>query len=411
MLVLGAGIDMGIIFILLNRSRSMEHFSDDAMRLDLLRRRAYNRWATLPEDVIPLTAADPDFQVAEPIRDAIKRAAVDGVFSYGPDGGTPAFREAAAGFVREHKGLDCTAENIHATCGVAQGMMHTAKAFMKPGDEAILFDPVDFLFGRSVDAAGGRRVYSRVDKETGGLDLEGVKALVGPRTRVLCVCSPHNPLGRLTRRGELRAMVDLAVDHDLVIMSDEIWSDIVFEGVHIATASLPGAWERTVSLYGFSKTYAMAGLQLGYAVAAPPLLEKLRRVAPGYFYPLNTVSMEAGQAALEEAWPWAEAFLGHLRRVRDYAYRRLCGMPGVEVRKPEATYTLFPDVSSYGLTSEEMTGYLLEEAKVAVVPGHGEEFSYFGPGGEGHIRMVFCTSMGIMAEALDRVEEALTSLS
>jgi aspartate/methionine/tyrosine aminotransferase len=389
----------------------MEHFSDDAVPFDVLRMRAHNRWARLPMGVIPLTAADPDFRAADPILDAVRRAASDGVFSYAPDGGTPAFREAAAAFVREHKGLDCGGEDVHATCGVAQAMMHTARAFLGPGDEAIIFDPVDFLFGRSVDAAGGRRVYSRIDKETGGIDLEGLKALVGPRTRMLCVCSPHNPLGRLTRRDELRAMVDLAEDHDLVIMSDEIWSDIVFEGVHTATASLPGAWERTVTLYGFSKTYAMAGLQLGYAVAAAPLLEKLRSVAPGYFYPLNTVSMDAGRAALEEAWPWAEAFLMHLRRVRDYSYERLTGMPGVRVRKPEATYTLFPDVSSHGLSSEEMARYLMDKARVAVVPGHGEGFSYFGPGGEGHVRLVFCTGMGIMAEAMDRIEEALTGLS
>lgn len=389
----------------------MEHFSDDAVPLEVLRRRAHNRWARLPMDVIPLTAADPDFRAADPILDAVRRAASDGVFSYAPDGGTPAFREAAAAFVREHKGLDCAAEDVHATCGVAQAMMHTARAFLGPGDEAIIFDPVDFLFGRSVDAAGGRRVYSRIDKEMGGIDLEGLKALVGPRTRMLCVCSPHNPLGRLMRRDELRAMVDLAADHDLVIMSDEIWSDIVFEGVHTATASLPGAWERTVTLYGFSKTYAMAGLQLGYAVAAPPLLEKLQMVAPGYFYPLNTVSMDAGRAALEEAWPWAEAFIEHLRRVRDYSYERLSGMPGVRVRKPEATYTLFPDVSSHGLSSEEMARYLMDKARVAVVPGHGEGFSYFGPGGEGHVRLVFCTGMGIMAEAMDRIEEALIGLS
>ncbi len=121
------------------------------------------------------------------------------------------------------------------------------------------------------------------------------------------------------------------------------------------------------------------------------------------------MSLEAGRAALEEAWPWAEAFLVHLRRVRDYATRRLRGMPGVEVRKPEATYTLFPDISQHGCTSEEMTRLLLEEARVAVVPGHGEGFSYFGPGGEGHVRLVFCTGMGLMKEALDRVEAALAS--
>ncbi|MBN2335721.1 pyridoxal phosphate-dependent aminotransferase, partial [Candidatus Bathyarchaeota archaeon] len=352
----------------------MDIFSDEAVRLDLLRRYAKNRWAALPEDVIPLTAADPDFQVAEPIREAIQRVGADGTFSYGADGGSPEFKEAAAGFIRAHKGIDCTASNIHANSGVAQGMMHIARAFLEPGDEAIIFDPVDFLFGRSVDAAGGRRVLSHIDKETRRLDVEGMKELVGPRTRILCICSPHNPLGMLLKPGDLRAMVDLAADHDLVIMSDEIWSDIVYEGRHTATATLPGAWERTVTLYGFSKTFAMAGLQLGYMAAPEPLLDRIRVVAPGYFYPVNTVSLEAGRAAYEEAWGWAEEFIEHLRGVRDYAYGRLSAMPGVSVHKPEATYTLFPDVSSFGLTSIEMTRYMLDEAKVAVVPGHGEGF-------------------------------------
>jgi len=389
----------------------MDAFSAE-VRLDLLRRYAQNRWAKLPEDVIPLTAADPDFRAAPPIREAIRRVAEDGVFSYGADGGGPRFKEAAAVFVTKHKGYSCHPNEVHAVSGVAQAMMITARAFLEPGDDAILFDPVDFLFSRSVDAAGGRRVYSIVDMETRKFDLEGLKELVTPRTKMLCVCNPHNPLGRVLTTEEFKAMVDLAVDHDLIIMSDEIWSDIVYDSrKHVAAASIPGAAERTVSLYGFSKTYGLAGLQLGYIVAqSPELMERVRAAAPGYFYPVNTVSLEAGTTALEEAWPWVEGFLRHLTMMRDYAYSRFRDIPGVTVHKPEGTYALFPDVSSFGRSSEEMAAYLLEEAKVAMVPGHGEVFSYFGPGGEGHVRLVFCTGMEIMAEALDRVEAALARL-
>jgi len=386
----------------------MDAFSDE-VRLDLLRRYAQNRWAKLPEDVIPLTAADPDFRAAPAIREAVKKMADDGVFSYGSDGGGPEFREAAARFVSDHKGYTCSPEQVHTVSGVAQAMMITACTFLRPGDEAILFDPVDFLFGRSIDSAGGRRVYSAVDKETLSFDLEGLEGLVTPRTRMICVCNPHNPLGRVLTRAELGAMVDLAADHDLVIMSDEIWSDIVYDGCrHVATASIPGAGDRAVSLYGFSKTYGLAGLQLGYMVVqSPELLERIRAAAPGYFYPVNTVSLEAGVAALCDAWPWVQGFLGHLTRMRDYAYGRLREMPGVEVHRPEGTYALFPDISSYGMSSEEMAAHLLEEARVAVVPGHGEAFSYFGPGGEGNVRMVFCTGLSVLEEALDRVEAAL----
>jgi len=388
----------------------MSLFSDDQIRFDLLRKYSINQWGRYPKDVIPLTAADPDFRAAEEIRRAIANMAVDGVFSYGGDGGNPAFREACARHVTNRKGFSCSPDEVFATSGVAQAMMLTCKALLKPGDEVILFDPVDFLFGKSIDAAGGRRVLSKVSWKTLEFDLEGLKELVTPKTKMICICNPHNPYGRVLRREELKAMVDLAVDHDLWIMSDEIWSDIVYDDrKHIATASIEGAADRTLSLYGFSKTFALAGLQLGFIVAQnPELMAKVRSASPGYFYPVNNVSQEAGRAALDEAWHWAEGFVGHLQEVRDYVYERLIDMPSVDVRKPEGTYVIFPKID--GMTSVEATKYIMDEAKVAVVPGHSEPFSYFGPGGEGHIRIVYSTSMGIIEEAMDRFEDALSNL-
>lgn len=389
-------------------------FSDDSVRPDLLRKHSRTRWAALPKGVIPLTAADPDFQVAPEIRDAIVEIGRDGTFSYGESHGNLSFREVIAETVSSRKGVPCSAGDIMVTSGVAQAMMVVAKYALEPGDEAILFDPVDFLFGKAVDEAGGNRVYSPVDKEARRFDVDGLNELVTPRTRLLCICNPHNPLGRVLTEVELRGMAEVAVDNDLVIMSDEIWSDIVYEGhSHVSTASLgPEVAERTVSLYGFSKTFAMAGLSLGYAVATnPEVMEGLRRAAPGYFYTVNSVSQAAGEAAYSRAWYWADAFLEHLHGQRGYVCGRLGEMEGVRCHEPEGTYAVFPDISSFGMTSQEMAKYLLKEARVAVVPGHGEEFSYFGPGGEGNIRMVFSTSRGLVSEALDRVERALNKLN
>jgi aspartate/methionine/tyrosine aminotransferase len=168
---------------------------------------------------------------------------------------------------------------------------------------------------------------------------------------------------------------------------------------------------RTITLHGFSKTFGLAGLNLGYAVATnPEFMKGLKKAAPGYFYPVNGVSQAAGVAAYTKAWYWAEAFLDHLQDVRDYAYARLLEIPGVRCRKPEGTYVLFPDISSFGMTSEEMTLYLRNEAKVGVVPGHGRDFSYFGPSAEGNIRIVFSTTKANITEALDRIEKALKKL-
>ena len=299
------------------------------------------------------------------------------------------------------------------TNGVAQGMMIVAKYACQHGDEAIIFDPVDFLFGKSVDEAGATRVLSSVNKETGVLDVDGLNELVTSKTKLLCICNPHNPLGRVLTERELKGIAKVAVDNDLIIMSDEIWSDIIYEGHnHVSTASLSSEIaENTISLYGFSKTFALAGLSLGYAVATnSDVLKGLKRVAPPFFYSVSTLSQEAGKAAYSKAWYWADAFLLHLQKVRNYAHERLDSIDGVRCRKPEGTYTLFPDVSSFGMTSEDMTEYLLNEARVAVVPGHGESFSYFGPGAEGNIRIVFSTSKKVISEALDRIEGALSKI-
>lgn len=386
-------------------------FADDQVDLDLLRKRAYNlRWAMQPPDVIPLTAADPDFRVAPEIRRALCDYVGDGLLGYGPPQGLPEFRDAVAGFVRARKGIECTPELILPTDSAAAAMFLTARYALQPGDEAIIFDPVDFLFGAAVDAAGGKRVYSPVDKRTGEFDLDGLERLVTPRTRLLCLCNPHNPLGRVMTHDELAAIGRLAVRHGLWIMSDEIWSDIVYPPYrHVSIATLgPEVAARTIAIYGLSKSFGLAGLRVGYIVAPNRAIHddlvKLSRVettAAG----VTTLSQIATVAAYQECGYWLEAFLHHLETVRDYAVDRLNAMPGVSCRKPEGTYVLFADIAGTGLGGSQATAdYLLREARVAVVPGLPR---WFGPGAEGSVRLCFSTSHGIVREALDRIEEAL----
>ena len=389
-------------------------FADSAVPFDLLRERAFNlRWATVDPDVLPLTAADPDFPVAPVIREAISEYTAGGVFSYGPPEGLPSFRASAARVQRDRRGWQgCDPGHILPTDSAASAMFVVARALLDPGDEALVFDPVDFLFAASVESAGATPVRCPVDPRTGVIDFDVLAARITPRTKLLTLCQPHNPLGRVLRRDELERLGELALAHDLWVMSDEVWGDIVYPPhEHLSIAALgPELAARTFGVYGFSKTFGLAGLRVGY-VAAPDrdLQQRLLTVsqAPTTAYGGSTLSQVAAQAAYDHAWPWAERFLEHLASMRDLAVARLRAMPGLTVRVPEGTYVLFVGIDGLGRGSEaDVVKLLLDEARVAVVPGLAR---WFGPGATGHIRLTFCTSEAVLTEALDRIEGVLGS--
>jgi aspartate/methionine/tyrosine aminotransferase len=392
----------------------MDFFSSEDVPMALLRERAFNlRWATLPEDVIALTAADPDFRAAPPIIEAITRYAAGGVFSYGPAEGLPDFREACAKVVTEHKGYPCNAAQILAVDSAAAGMLHIARMALTPGDEAIVFDPVDFLFKASVEAVGASVKLVPMDAATGQIDFDRLASLVTPRTRLLGVCNPHNPIGRVLTEGELTRLGAFAVAHDLVILNDEIWSDIVYGGRQfVSLPSLaPEIAARTYTVHGFSKTFGLAGLRVGFVVAPDEAGFRAllaASLASTTMTGVSTLSQVAATAAYEHAWPWAEAFVRHLEVQRDLGVAALRSVAGVTVRPPEGTYVLFPNVSHLGKPVEVVCDTLRERFRVAVVPGAAR---WFGPGASGHIRLVFSTSEGIWREGLRRVCEGLESLA
>ncbi|HEX6914100.1 MAG TPA: pyridoxal phosphate-dependent aminotransferase [Chitinophagaceae bacterium] len=388
----------------------MTHFSDSDINMPALRQRAFNlRWATLPEDVIPLTAADPDFRCAPEIVQAINDYSAERTFAYGPAEGLRSFREVIARTVGERKNIQTTADLVLPVDSAAQGMFVVAKYCLQPGDEAIIFDPVDFLFKTSVEAAGGKAVLFPVDVATGKYDLDRLRSLVTPRTKMLCLCNPHNPIGKVYNRAELQELGNFAVEHDLWIMNDEIWSDIVFPHAQFTSmASIsPEISERTLTVYGFSKSFGLAGLRVGYIISPSAMVHEgiietsmVRTTAFG----VSTVSQVAAQAAYEHCWYWVEEFIAHLTKNKNYAVSRLNQMPGVRCHQPQGCYLVFPDIRETGLNGTALADLLLKKGRVAVVPGAEK---WFGPGASGHLRLCIATSHSILKEGLDRMEQTL----
>jgi aspartate/methionine/tyrosine aminotransferase len=291
-------------------------------------------------------------------------------------------------------------------------MGHVCRLLLRPGDEAIIFDPVDFLFQAAVEAAGGTVRRLPVDPLSASLALDQLEGLITPRTRLLGVCNPLNPVGRVLNRSELEALAELALRHDLQLLNDEVWADIVFPPSRfLSLAALgPEVAARCWSVQGFSKNYGLAGLRVGCVVAPDAAAcERLRQASLAHttMSGVATLSQIAAVAAIEAAGPWLAAWLGHLERQRDLAVAELRTMPGTTLRSPEGTYVLFPRVEHHGLSPEELTQRLLERHRVAVVPGSPR---WFGPGAAGHLRLVLSTSEPILREGLGRLRRGLEEL-
>jgi aspartate/methionine/tyrosine aminotransferase len=386
-------------------------FSDAAVPLSLLRDRAFNlRWAELPPNVIPLTAADPDFPVAPAIREAIAAYAAQGVFSYGPAAGLPSFRASVARYLQETRHAPVDPEGVLAVNSAAAGLGLVARHTLRPGDEAIVFDPVDFLFAHTIRSAGAIPVRWPLTRH-GALDLDRLSALVTPQTRMLCVCNPHNPLGRCFTREELTALASFAADRGLWVLSDEIWSEIVYPPASFTSmaALAPALTRRTILVHGFSKAFGLAGLRIGYVAATDPALSRAllqTSELPSTVDGAATLSQVAATAAYDHARPWLAAFLAHLQARRDQCVQALASIPGVDVALPDATYVAFARVPIPEDTVEALVAHLRDRFGVAVVPGSAR---WFGPGAAGHIRICFATSAGLLQEGLDRVAKGLSA--
>lgn len=388
-------------------------FSNSSVNLDILKQRAYNlRWATVPNGVIPLTAADPDFPSAPEIAETLTKFIRDRYLCYGPAEGLPDFKESVAHFFQQKRKVSASPAFTFPVDSAAFGIFLVCQTFLNPLDEAIIFDPVDFLFRYSVESVGAKAVSFAIPAGTDIVDFEQLEKLITPKTRLICLCNPLNPTGKVFTRAELQQLGTIACKHNVIILSDEIWSDIVYQPhTYTSIASLDEAIrQQTVIVTGFSKSYGLAGLRIGAIIASNQLhFEKLFKTSlhQSTIHGVNTLGQIAATTALNQCEYWLNDFVAHLHKMRQKCTVELNTMKGVSCIAPEGCYVAFANIKNTNQSSKEIHELLLNEAKVAVVPGLKE---WFGEGAEGYIRLSFATSDEILTQALSQIKSILDVL-
>ena len=359
------------------------------------------------EDVIHMEIGRPDFDTPEVIKQAANKALANGNVFYTSNYGTPELRQAIADKLKRDNNIDYKAEEILVTIGVGEGTYAAVAAFTEPGDEILVPDPVWLNYIHVPHFFGAVPVSYKLKEENDyQIDLNELEGLITPKTKMLVINTPGNPTGVVQSRETLEKLAEIAKKHDLIVVSDEIYEKLVYDGAkHVSIAALPGMKERTITLNGFSKCYSMTGWRLGYAAAPVEFIKAMVRV---HAY-INTCApsfvQEAGITALEKAEPDVQEMVKEYQRRRDYAVSAINSIDGLSCKTPGGAFYIFVNIKELGKTSAEMADYLLEHAKIAAVPG-----SAFGPQGEGYIRLSYACSYERIVEAMERLKEAVAVL-
>jgi aspartate aminotransferase len=367
--------------------------------------------------IISLTVGEPDFDTPVAIRDAAKRALDEGHTHYGPVAGLPELRAAIAAKHRRENGLDYAASEIVVSNGAKQSITNAAFALLDEGDEAILIAPFWVAYEGIVRMAGGTPVVLPTSAAEGfKLPPERLAAALTPRTKLIVVNSPCNPSGAIYSRDELAALAAVIADHpSALVLSDEIYEYIAFDGVPASFAALPGMRERTITVNGCSKGFAMTGWRLGWSAAPEPVAKAIGKVQGTFTAGANPFVQRAALAALEGPRDEVAAMREQYRRRRDLVADRLRQMPGVAFEPPPGSFYAFPEVSrllgkrdAEGgdaiATVDQMCDWLLDRHGVATVPG-----SAFGD--PACIRLSFAASETELDEGLTRIARAFGGLS
>jgi aspartate aminotransferase len=350
------------------------------------------------ERVLGLHIGEPDFDTPPGIREAATRAMNEGLTHYTSAQGMPDLREAIASRARDRQGVSTTADEV-VILSAKFAIYATLLASVNPGDEVLLTDPT-YLFDQPIRLAGARPVYAPLHEDF-GLNAEALERAVTPRTRVLVIVSPANPTGRVLSRGEMEGALDVARRHDLRLVSDETYESLVYDGHHVAAASLPGAEGRVVTIGSFSKIFAMTGWRVGWAIAPGPLARRLVKVMEHTLTCLPPFVQRAALWGLENAQGDADRFREIFRRRRDRLLELLGAVPGLSVVRPQGAFYVFPRYD-LPLPSVEFCRRLLDEERLALVPGVA-----FGPRGEGHIRISYSSPVEQLEDGVGRLARFL----
>jgi aspartate/methionine/tyrosine aminotransferase len=351
-------------------------------------------------DIIHLEIGEPDFDTPRHVIDEAKRALDAGFTHYGPTQGLPELREAIAEYVSATRGITVTARNVCVTPGGKPIIFFPIMALVQPGDEVIYPNPGFPMYESMIGVMGGKPVPIPLVEENGfSFDLNVFRKSLSDRTKMVILNSPQNPTGGLIPPADIAAIADLLRDRDLVVLSDEIYSRIVYTGEKpVSIASMPGMQEKTIILDGFSKTYAMTGWRLGYGVMPEYLVDAVNKLMANSTSCTATFTQKAGIAALRGSQEPVEAMVKEFARRRAAFCAGLNDIPNWRCNMPGGAFYAFANVKALGRSSKDIADAILNEAGVACLNGAG-----FGKFGDGYIRFSYANSYDNLMKAVDRI--------
>ncbi len=354
-------------------------------------------------EIVHLEIGEPDFDTPANIKDAAIQALRDGFTHYGPSAGLPDVREAIAAYIRADRKIDVDAAQVVVTPGAKPIIFFTALALLDPGDEVIYPNPGFPIYESMIDYVGAKRVpLPLLEKNGFAFDPDQLSSLVTPRTKLVVINSPHNPTGGILPKETIARLCELAVKHDFYVLSDEIYSRIIYDGVHVTPYSFAGMPERTIILDGHSKTYAMTGWRLGYGIFPKEMALKVAKLQTNSNSCTCSFTQMAGKEALTGSQTSVDAMLKEFRARRDLIVDGLNRIPGFRCHQPSGAFYVFPNITGTGKTSKQMEDHLMDKAGVAVLCG-----TAFGSHGEGYIRLSYANSQANIKKALANIAGSL----
>jgi len=355
------------------------------------------------KDIVHLEIGEPDFDTPKNIKDAAMKALNAGYTHYVPSAGIPELRQAIADYISKTRNLNASPEEVVVTPGGKPIMFYTILALVNPGDEVLYPNPGFPIYESLINFVGAKPVPIPLEEKNDfSLDREYVKKMITKKTKLIIINSPENPTGGVLTREDLKVIADcIANRDDVFVLSDEIYSRIIYEGKHESITAFPGMKEKTILLDGFSKTYAMTGWRLGYGVMRKDIASKFAQLMTNSNSCTSAFTQMAGVEALTGRQNEAERMVNEFKKRREVIVDGLNKIKGITCKKPHGAFYVFPNIEDTGMNCRELGEYLMSNG-VAVLPG-----TSFGKYGEGYLRLSFANSVENIKKALDRIAKAL----
>ena len=358
------------------------------------------------KDIVHLEIGEPDFDTPDNIRKAAEKAIWEGHTHYGPSAGLMQAREAVCEHFAEDRGIQYTPDEIILTPGGKPIIFLPVLALVDHGDEAIYPNPGYPIYESAIEFAGGKAVPLRLCEERDfRFDIAELEEKINPKTKLLILNSPQNPTGGVLEQSDLETIAELAIANDVTVLSDEVYSKIIYEGEHHTIAALPGMKERTILMDAHSKTYAMTGWRLGYAAMPKAIAEKFARLNTNIYSHATSFVQIAGIEALKGPQDKVDEMVGIFKTRRDAIVDGFNSIDGVSCLRPKGAFYVFPNITGTGVGSQELADRVLNEAGVACLSG-----TCFGAFGEGYLRFSYANSLENIEKALDRIRGMMAEL-